>query len=419
MSATGSITLTRNSTAVTGNGTAFTTDLAVGGFVVATTGGTAYTLGVKSIESDTSLTLQIAYKGPTASGLSFDYVPFATLNLITSALAAQVNEALRASNLDRDNWQQIFSGTGNVTVTMPDGRQWTGPAWNSIADTVASKANKTDLDAYAKKGSNSDITEITGLTTALTVSQGGTGGKTQADARTNLGLGTASTKNTGISGDTVPLLSGSNTWSGSQKASAQIGTYLNVTQGTASNTPSVACELIGGYSGAFSMYCDYIPGTGPRGNLSINNFGYTSFWQFNGNGSALAVNGSWNNGSDERIKDSIQRIDKPLEKMKQLKGVTWIRKDTGNFGIGFIAQDVEKIWPAAVVNTGYDLPMPDGSTVKNMKALNAGEISSALHHEAILSLMSVIDDLKEKIATRDTAIQDLQERLKALDGLDA
>lgn len=145
MAATGTLTLTQNSTTVTGSGTAFTTALAVGGFIVATVGGTGYTLGIKSIESNTSLTLSVAYNGPTASGVAFDYVPLAALNLITSALAAQVTYALRAANLDRNNWQQIFSGTGNVTVALPDGTSWTGPSWKLLATNLDAKANTSDV----------------------------------------------------------------------------------------------------------------------------------------------------------------------------------------------------------------------------------------------------------------------------------
>lgn len=43
----------------------------------------------------------------------------------------------------------------------------------------------------ATRGANNDITSLSGLTTALSVAQGGTGGKTQAAARTGLGLGAA------------------------------------------------------------------------------------------------------------------------------------------------------------------------------------------------------------------------------------
>lgn len=77
----------------------------------------------------------------------------------------------------------------------------TSPAVIAATDTVLSAFGKlqrqiTDLSSAvtgkAGKGSNSDITEITGLTTPLAVSQGGTGGATPAQARTALGLKSAS-----------------------------------------------------------------------------------------------------------------------------------------------------------------------------------------------------------------------------------
>ena len=48
---------------------------------------------------------------------------------------------------------------------------------------------RTNIGA-AKSGANSDITALAGLTTALSIGQGGTGAKTIADARTNLGIKT-------------------------------------------------------------------------------------------------------------------------------------------------------------------------------------------------------------------------------------
>lgn len=194
----GTIALTKNSTAVTGTGTAFTTDLKAGDFVVATVGGTAYTLGVLSVSSNTALVLSQAYLGATASGLTWQAVPFATLNLITSALAQQVSYAVRGFNLDKNNWQQVFSGTGNITVNLPDGSSYTGPAWSSITDALNGKADM--------------------VSGAVPISQGGTGqktaslswkalldGRTAVTARTDLGLGTAATKDSVTSGvDTTP-----------------------------------------------------------------------------------------------------------------------------------------------------------------------------------------------------------------------
>lgn len=133
----GTIALTNNSTTVGGTGTAFTTELKAGDFVVVIVGGVTYTLGVKTITSATALTLVTAYGGPTATGNAWTALPNATLVGITAQVAADVAKAIRGLNLDKANWQQVFSGTGNITVTLPDGSTYTGPAWNNISATLA------------------------------------------------------------------------------------------------------------------------------------------------------------------------------------------------------------------------------------------------------------------------------------------
>lgn len=192
----GTITLTNGSAIVGGSGTVFTTELSAGDFIVSTVGGVSYTLPVKSVESNAQLTLVSNFTGPTQSGAAWSAVPRVALNMVTAALVAQSAEALRGLNYDKQNWQSIFSGTGNVTVTLPDGTTWTGPAWNSIT---------TSLSGKAAKGENSDITSLSGLTTALSVAQGGTGSTTAPGARQNLGLGTAATKDTGTAAGQVLL----------------------------------------------------------------------------------------------------------------------------------------------------------------------------------------------------------------------
>lgn len=183
----GTLTLTNNSAAVAGNGTAFTTEVAAGDFIVVTVGGVPYTLPVKSVESGTALTLVSNFTGPTQSGSAWSAVPRVALNMVTAALVAQSAEALRGLNYDKQNWQQFFTADGDATITLPDTSQTTGPSAKKLIKSVNDKADKTALDEYAKKGSNSDITSLSGLTTALSVKQGGTGGDNKTGACKGIG----------------------------------------------------------------------------------------------------------------------------------------------------------------------------------------------------------------------------------------
>ncbi|MBY5201039.1 phage tail protein [Citrobacter braakii] len=179
----GTLTLTNNSAAVAGSGTAFTTELAAGDFIVVTVGGIPYTLPVKTVNSNTSLTLVSNFTGPTQSGAAWSAVPRVALNMVTAALVTQSAEALRGLNYDKQNWQQVFSGTGTITVKLPDQSTFTGPSWKYLVDNMATKSNG-----------------------AVPVNQGGTGATTSSGARSSLGLGTAATYNAGKNINNIPIV---------------------------------------------------------------------------------------------------------------------------------------------------------------------------------------------------------------------
>ena len=414
----GTIALTANGTAVTGTGTTFTTELKAGDFVVATVGGTAYTLGVLSVTSNTALVLSQAYQGATASGLTWQAVPFATLNLITSALAAQVSYAVRGFNLDKNNWQQIFSGTGNVTVTLPDGTSWTGPAWNGIATTIA---NKADL-----------------VSGAVAITQGGTGAKTAAAAWAALATygtaaGTAAqgndTRLNTINGKSGGLVNGEGNFSLRVTAPA-IGNIAGLDQAAGTQGGYINWNRTG-VSGAMDFLNNRGAGTGGFRFRTVNsdNSQVISDYTMQASGTGTSP-GGWTTSSDERIKTGIKDIDPEyaLEAVISMRHVTYKMRDRyigsdgwlpGASSCGYLAQELEK-WLPEAVTTGDEPEFPykcrgDNDEVlsfSDVKAIDAGKAAATLNGAAIKALYA-------RTQNQDKIIAELQERLKALDGLDS
>ncbi|QGU17578.1 hypothetical protein GNG27_17535 [Leclercia sp. 119287] len=134
---------------------------------------------------------------------------------------------------------------------------------------------------------------------------------------------------------------------------------------------------------------------GPSGNVS---------WVFNRNGQAV---GNWQPPSDQRIKDNIKRIADPLTAMRSISGCEWDRLDNGLHGYGFIAQEVEVLFPQAVTVAG-DIKLSDGSVIEEAKTVDTFGLSAALHHEAILALMDTVEDLTAQISQLKSEIQALK-----------
>lgn len=356
----GTIALTQNSTAVTGTNTAFTTDLKPGDFIVATVGGTAYTLGVLSITSNTALVLSQAYQGATTSGLSWQAVPFATLNLISSALAAQVSYAVRGFNLDKNNWQQIFSGTGNVTVTLPDGTSWTGPAWNGIATAIT---NKADL-----------------VSGAVPITQGGTGAKTAATAWAALAsygtsAGTAAQGNdTRFVNFTVTASPKNIVVSNSFRWDVPAGLICHGGANSASRTS------------VFTV--DWTSGGGTHIFIDSTDMGQVQFIT-----------------SDERLKTKIQPATSGfVERVKSQEVVEyeWVDKKMrgSNRLRGFIAQRVGKVDPMLM----------NGSEEGQYGLEIIGLLADAY---------GAIQEQQSFIESQAAELNELKSRMKAIDGLDA
>ncbi|MFH3214165.1 phage tail protein [Enterobacter hormaechei] len=186
---TGTIAISGNT--LTGTGTNFTAagSLIRNGCTVIAMTSPVQVFQITTIGSATSLAVTPAANPTVPAGTRFAILLSDSLSV--DGLAQDIAETFTMYQRYMSGFADVMNGTSDVTITI-----------NGTAVTVPGQKS------LAKKGANSDITSLSGLTTALSISQGGTGDKTAAGARTNLGLGNVATKNTG-EGDNDVLAPGS------------------------------------------------------------------------------------------------------------------------------------------------------------------------------------------------------------------
>ena len=118
---TGSVAVTNNSTTVTGTGTLWSTNIAVGDYFRVDDNGEWYR--VSAVGSDTGLTLASVYKGPTATGKAYTVsdtpidIPQVWQSAITYGIAA-----LAAAHQDDDagyrRWQRLSGLPEGVLASL-------------------------------------------------------------------------------------------------------------------------------------------------------------------------------------------------------------------------------------------------------------------------------------------------------------
>lgn len=209
----------------------------------------------------------------------------------------------------------------------------------------------------------------------------------------------------GTSGDKIPRLSGVNTWSSDQEFNGLVAQVTpapsNPSEGAYLNTAGFRSVLGGRRAngdhrgGHATFYYQERVGVSTYAIINLNTLGVDRNWIFEERGNAVSP-GSWVTNSDDRLKTNKERIQNPLSLMKEMGGYTWTRLDGGAWGIGFIAQEVAKIFPEAVQESG-DRTLDDGTVVKGVLSPDTYGVAAALHHEAILALLDRIEVLEAKL----------------------
>ncbi len=114
-----------------------------------------------------------------------------------------------------------------------------------------------------------------------------------------------------------------------------------------------------------------------------------------GNFVALANITAYGSPSDIKLKENIEVIDNALDKVKQLKGITYTLKSDGNKLTGLIAQDLEKVLPEAVYTSETIPDEINGIEAEEHLAIRYGNTVGLLV-EAIKELEGRVKELENK-----------------------
>ncbi|HEX7260017.1 MAG TPA: hypothetical protein VF272_03760, partial [Candidatus Saccharimonadia bacterium] len=140
----------------------------------------------------------------------------------------------------------INLNSADVTNTLQIGNGGTGA--------ITAGAARTNLGAAAS-GANADITSLSGLTTALSVTQGGTGQNTYTDGQLLIGnsVGNTLTKATLTAGSGVTIVNGNGTITISAPSTGSCSTCANVTLSNLSSPTAINQSLLTDGSAAIDL----------------------------------------------------------------------------------------------------------------------------------------------------------------------
>lgn len=342
---TGTIAISGNT--LTGTGTNFTAagSLIRNGCTVIALTSPAQVFQITAIGGATSLTVTPAASPAIPAGTKYSILLSDSLSV--DGLAQDIAETFTMYQRYMSGFADVMTGTGNVTITI-NGTAVTVPAQKSLAQKDASGG--------------------------VPVSQGGTGSTTAAGARSSLG---------------VPGLNSSNEFSGPQT----FNDVIKIKPSTNGNTHVWFYDSDGAKSRGVIF-----ASPSSTGRISIRpdstSDGYSCSFDSNGKFTCATLSQT----SDERLKKGLKQVTGALDKLMQLRGLTYqlrVTQDTWVDGAGVLAQELEKVLPCAVAISGEGVDS-EGNTIQDAKSVDYSALS-ALYVEAFKEVSSRLVSLENEI----------------------
>lgn len=141
---TGTVNVTKNSNIVTGEGTKWTNQLSgvsAGRMLILQTSKQIEIYEIESVQSDTQLTLSDNYSGETIKGLKYTIPTSPSVSIEQFAL--EIASSLAYHQKQLDGWQKILTGSGDVTLTAPDGQNVTIKSQKSLSSAIDNAVKKS------------------------------------------------------------------------------------------------------------------------------------------------------------------------------------------------------------------------------------------------------------------------------------
>ena len=170
---------------------------------------------------------------------------------------------------------------------------------------------------------------------------------------------------------------------------SSLGMSVGVITATSFNGSATKIDI--GSGGGTTMYPLFAANYGASANNSVYNDADLSYNQTsntlilqNISASGVVTATDFNSSSDIALKENVEVIDNPLDKLLELRGVTFDWKASKKSGVGVVAQDVERVLPQAV---------------------GGSEDQKTVNYNAIIGL------LVESVKQQQKEIEDLRKRL--------